>query len=136
MTAGDTLKRFQDALKGRRLSGRAAHEINAALCGAGPYRNLCSQDEKLPGIYKDRLQAIIDQMIAKGVVASTSLLTTCQKAALKRHAEGSHVERESSKAQLSEAVSVSGMSQPGGRPRAVLQRALPHGRLEGSARKG
>lgn len=82
--SSDTLKRFQDALKGRRLSGTAAHEINMALCGVGPYRNYCQQDEKMPGIYKDRLQAIVDQMIANGVVASKCLLTPLQKAAIKQ----------------------------------------------------
>lgn len=135
MSSSDTLKRFQDALKGRRLSGIAAYEINAALCGVGPYRNFCEQDEKMPGIYKDRLQQIVDRMIANVVVASESLLTPHQKAAIQRR-EGRPVERESSQAQLPEAVSVSGMSQPSGRPRKVLQRALPHSRLEGPAREG
>ena len=84
MSAGDTLKRFQDALAGRTLSGIAAYEINAALCSVGPYRSLCNQGDKMPGIYKDRLQVIVDKMIADGVVASTSLLTPHQKAAQSR----------------------------------------------------
>lgn len=84
MRAGDTLKRFQDALAGRRLSGAAAHEINVALCEDGPYRSICEQGDKMPGIYKNRLQLVVDQMIANGVVASKSLLTRCQKAAQRR----------------------------------------------------
>lgn len=85
MSAGDMLKRFQDALKGRKLSWIAASEINTALCGTGPYRYLCSGEQKMPGIYKDRLQAIVDKMIADGVVASKSLLTPHQEKAQRRY---------------------------------------------------
>jgi hypothetical protein len=82
--ASDTLKRFQDALAGRVLSGTAAYEINTALSGTGPYRHRCEQGEKLAGIYKDRLQRIVDDMITRGVVASTSLLTPHQQKALQK----------------------------------------------------
>lgn len=83
------LKHFQDALAGRRLSYSAAHDINSALSGDGPYRRLCDGEEKLPEIHRAALQAIVDRMIADGVVASTSLLTPHQAAALKkRKAEG------------------------------------------------
>ena len=78
----EKLKRFQDALKGRRLSGIAAHQINVALRGEGPYRELCSQEDKLPGIYKERLQNVVDCMISSGVKASASLLTQHQKKAV------------------------------------------------------
>ena len=78
------VKRFQDALKGRTLSGLVAREINCALCPVGPYRNYCEQGDKMPGIYKERLQVVVDRMIADGVVASTSLLTPHQKAAQQR----------------------------------------------------
>ena len=84
MSASDTLKRFQNALRGARLSGTAAHEINMALSALGPYRSFCSMDEKLPGIYKDRLQAIVDDMLARGVVPSTSLLTPLQRKAMQK----------------------------------------------------
>jgi activating signal cointegrator 1 len=53
----------------------------------------------------------------------------------KLKSEGDHVERESSKAQLSKTVSVSGVSQHSGRSRAVLQREMPYSGLEGSSRK-
>lgn len=81
---GMKLKRFHDALRGRRLSGIAAYQINQALCGAGPYREHCSQDEKLPGIHKERLQQIVQDMEQRGVVAPYSLLTPCQQKALQK----------------------------------------------------
>ena len=80
-----TLKRFQDAISGRKLSGTASHNINSALSGDGPYSRFCDGDEKLPGIHRAALQAIVDRMIADGVVASTSLLTPRQAAALKKY---------------------------------------------------
>lgn len=82
------LKHFQDALAGRVLSGIAAHEINVALCGDGPYRHYCEQGEKLPGIYKERLHTIADAMVARGVVPSASLLTEHQRRAIERRKQG------------------------------------------------
>jgi len=80
----DMLKRFNDALAGRTLSGTAAFQINDALSKGGPYRHLCEQGEKLQGIYKLRLQQIVDQMVADGVIASKSLLTAHQRRSLHR----------------------------------------------------
>jgi len=81
---GDTLKRFQNALRGARLSGTAAHQINQALCSGRPYKHLCNQDEKLPGIWKQQLQEIVDEAIASGVTPSASLLTPHQQKALRK----------------------------------------------------
>jgi hypothetical protein len=85
---GVTLKRLQDALRGRKLSGIAAYEINRLICGTRSYRSHVSQGDKLPGIHKQPVQAAVDRMIAEGVVAATSLLTPAQKAAIekRRHA--------------------------------------------------
>lgn len=79
---GDTLKRFQSALRGARLSGTAAHQINETLCAGGPYEHLCEQGEKLPGIYKLKLQQVVDEALARGVRPSASLLTPCQRKAI------------------------------------------------------
>jgi hypothetical protein len=80
----NVLKRFQDALRGGRLSGTAAHDINSALCAGHAYRHYCEQGDKLPGIHKADLQAIVDRMIAEGIKPSKSLLSPHQKAALKK----------------------------------------------------
>jgi hypothetical protein len=84
MITGDTLKRLQDALKGRTLSGTAAYEINKLLCEGLPYKNFCDQGDKLAGRFKNDLQAIVDNAIAAGVVPAKSLLTAHQKAAIKK----------------------------------------------------
>ena len=78
------LKRFQDALAGRRLSGVAAHQINEALCEGRPYRHLCEQDEKLQGILRERLQEVVDRMTEDGVTPAASLLTPHQQKATER----------------------------------------------------
>jgi hypothetical protein len=84
MIARDTLKRLQDALKGRVLSGTAAYEINKLLCEGRPYKNFCDQGDKLPGRFKNEIQTIVDGAIAAGVVPAKSLLTACQRAAIKK----------------------------------------------------
>jgi hypothetical protein len=84
MISPDTLKRLQDALKGRMLSGTAAHEINKLLCEGRPYKNFCDQGDKLAGRFKEEIQAIVDGAIAEGVVPAKSLLTAHQKAAVKK----------------------------------------------------
>lgn len=79
-----TLKRFQDALRGRVLSGTAAYEINEALCEGRPYKQLCDMGEKLPGRLKIELQVVVDRMLAEGIKPAMSLLTPHQKRAIER----------------------------------------------------
>jgi len=78
------LKHFQDAIKGRRLSGCAAYEINTALCEEHPYVSYYEQGDTLSSINKPRLQAIVDRMIASGVKPAASLLTPHQQRAIAR----------------------------------------------------
>jgi len=82
MKNGDTLKRLQDALRGRTLSGTAAYEINTIICGDKPYRSHVEQGDKLPGIFRAAVQEAADRMIADGVIASISLLSRAQKNAI------------------------------------------------------
>jgi hypothetical protein len=84
MITRDTLKRLQDALKGRVLSGTAAYEINKLLCEGRPYKNFCDQGDKLPGRFKNDIQIVDDDAIAAGVVPAKSLLTSCQRAAIEK----------------------------------------------------
>lgn len=72
------LKRFIDAIKGRRLSWTVAAEINEAL---GTKYN---GDDKLSTKHRVLLALIADSMIERGVKPATSLLTPMQKKALAR----------------------------------------------------
>jgi hypothetical protein len=71
-----TLKHFEDAIAGRRLSGTMAYEINEAI--GSDYEG----GDKLEQPYKNKLAKVALAMIQRGVMPAKSLLTEHQKLAI------------------------------------------------------
>jgi ParB family transcriptional regulator, chromosome partitioning protein len=84
------LKRFEDAISGRKLSGVAAHQITEALHGFGRL-NGYSEGEKLGTRSKRALQDVCNELRARGIVPAETLLTECQQTAITRRKEDGNV---------------------------------------------
>lgn len=79
------LKRFEDALHGRRLSGTMAQQINDAVGSRIPSLSAaCQQGDKLPTAVRVPLRQICFEMREQGIVPAKSLLTEHQKKAIER----------------------------------------------------
>ena len=72
------LKHFLDAIKGRRLSGTMAHQINETL------DTHYEGDDKLSAKDCIWLAVVVEQMTARGVKPAKSLLTPHQRKSLAR----------------------------------------------------
>lgn len=72
------LKRFINAVKGKRLSWTSAYQINKEL------DTTYSGDDKLSVRDRARLAEIVFEMEARGVVPAKTLLTECQQAAQRK----------------------------------------------------